>query len=125
VNSIITGLIETSEGSTITLDGTSSTTFGGTIASYSWVIDSEEVGTAPTYTLAAEDDCIIAVSLTVTNSLGCTDSTTHSVTVTNVAQLLLVRCTRGRQSMRCHVQWSVEWRRVRSNLHHHRQRWWG
>ena len=75
VNSIITGPIETSEGSTITLDGTSSTTFGGIIASYSRVIDSKEVGTSPTYTLAAEDDGIIEVSLTVTNNPGCMDST--------------------------------------------------
>jgi hypothetical protein len=60
---------------TITLDGTSSTTFGGIIASYSRVINSEEVGTSPTYALAAEDDGIIEVSLTVTNNPGCMDST--------------------------------------------------
>ena len=88
--SAIIGLTTIPEGSNPVLDGSSSSSStGGDIAYYSWKVGTEERSTGESFTLGPEkdtaDDAELQVTLTTTDTLGCSASTSMAITVYNMA----------------------------------------
>jgi PKD repeat protein len=78
-------------GLSCTVDGTSSSDFDGTIASYAWTFGDGQSGTGPTLTHAYGAAGTYTVTLTVTDNRGGTASTTKQVTVSQPATAIAFR----------------------------------